>query len=627
MTGTVSTFDLGSSSFLSNSIDYDDFLSPLTEKKYVREWDIRDEVSYDPMQTNQIYCNVSITDVDSSNKPLSKPEVELHLGLGNIDPIAKVHSDVKFVLNTPAYRSMMNFIRDEAENVPMGEEDLDMYREYCNPVFSSAGSLHYNSTVNNTMKDDCRKIHAYHIHALIKENEEQKILIVGDRLGRCANFFSDKLPSSLAILTDAPHSEYPNVSLDYVRDNISLFGTYYLMYEAEVSLSVLSVIRDLFGKKVSVECYIDWHGLRNDKSMLTGVDPPYIDKDGNYMFMACTGGKPFPSVNYSSVEGFMKMDCSQFHQIYHIKHAKSAVRRLFHFWVRNVKNYPDHEFKYNSGLPLTDQDLSMLYSKQFVVSEKNDGKLGKLVIHHGRYRVTSFDQVSVLREGIWPDEQDRAIMQLELMPDGRHIVTDVFSAVSRIKNYSGGFIFRYQYATDRRRWLSCIRIFPKPWYGPHQIQDVYDNSKEGIVFQRLVAPPGRPSSIGSGEKYGTARYIKKNWTIDKYFDDPAQVGASYVGPGVYEVVASEYDKGIIDVIRFRHDKSEPNTPAQEYLIGQAYTVDKAKVVYPRLGKPCLITNNVRTVVLSEKPIRRQKNMTISEWRAKFIKKGFNMPRE
>lgn len=590
--------------------DFSRIMDEYDSRKLFKDSDLRHELPPNQMPYGTTPCEMGVKVETDPVTGEQGPRTQIHVGLGNFSPIAENHSTIKYNHGPGPYRTMFSFLREKTEFEEMGDENMDEYDDFCAPVFGNTGHLLFNSHADHTMKNDCRKIHAHHMHAMVETHatkETPRILVVGDHVGRSENFM---IPDSV-IYTSNPKVSSNFITLEDLKDQIGQFFGYYLMYEAEVSMEEMDIIRELFHGKTRVECYVDWHALKNDKSAFTGVEAPRIDDHGNYLFMASLGGSYFPSVNYKEIEHMSKMDCSQFHSLYSIK-GKSSVRRLFHMWVHCIKQPKPTSFEFNGGLPLTDQDASMVYSKQYLVSEKTDGRLGRLIIEGENYKILDYDDKE-LRSGNWHFKDDHAVLQLELMVRERHVVTDVYYA----RGFFGGFKYRYKFATFRRRALLDIGISVKPWYPSYMAPQLFKVAKEGIVLQRN-SPPGRPCVIGT-ERYGTARYIKKRLTIDKFLQTSESI--KFRGPGVYELDYLQHNVGVIEIIRPRLDKKHSNTPIQETMLYNAWEIDKLSLNYPKLNKPCLVGSKARSVTLTNYAPPLNQPMTVPEWKKKYRRFG------
>jgi len=199
---------------------------------------------------------------------------------------------------------------------------------------------------------------------------------------------------------------------------------------------------------------------------------------------------------------------------------------------------------YNKGMPLHPSEMYHLSRDSTWVGIKHNGTMGKLIHARGSVEVVLETGTVHKFNGYVSPILEGFILQVEYV-EGECIVTDVLLPPW---GDSGSFIVRW-------RWLvSLFNQFEGRW--PFRLQRWFrlgspesfgecllKRGIEGVVLQSHIAQPG---SMKHG--VGSARYVKKRWTLDLYDSETKKV--------------SEYCERTNERIRTRPDKTRPNNAEQ-----------------------------------------------------------------
>jgi hypothetical protein len=389
-------------------------------------------------------------------------------------------------------------------------------------------------------------------------------LVIGDCSGRVANWNIPDV-SLLSSGTSERVEGFHNLIRTTTDADAYEFKSCYVMYFSEVTNDEYAYCFKRFGlgQVFFVEPHIDYFGVLKNREPLVTVD--LIEKkQGKVMFLANVCGVEFYDHNYYDIQGLNRFDMSHFSRLIGCEPNSASPLMCVYYSgpPLHEKDYPEHEM-YNSGMPLWKTDDMVLQSQSFLVAEKMDGQMRLLTLKRGQIVIRTLEGTPIYR-GKWINNTDILIGQVEEMHRDVGYKMFVLTDVSDSDRGTGGFMHRWAKAYDIRHDLIPHGIHLQQWYLPGMIRQVYDDSEEGVVVQRMFSPPGKLMISGLDYTVGTARYIKKVPTVD----------IEYAGK-IIEVVAKDYSLGNIVKVRDRPEKQVPNSLAQIAIVCSGYTIDDA----------------------------------------------------
>lgn len=226
------------------------------------------------------------------------------------------------------------------------------------------------------------------------------------------------------------------------------------------------------------------------------------------------------------------------------------------------------------GRPITLDDAWFLRGCSFYVGHKTDGVGGivSLVPSAGGYGLLTMrigpPSSTNIKSYLVRYEGPMVVIDGEFLerPDGAWQF-DCFGLVryedvSRVSWYTGISILSHWLSGEHARGR-LLNLGMKQWRKctPAVLTDIWNSCVEGIVLKYACAPPAK---LDHQREIGTAKYLKKETTYD--IVTHASMGGGYVPhvrnmPAVYsgEVIEVRIRDGVYEFVRFRPDKSKPNT--------------------------------------------------------------------
>jgi len=201
-----------------------------------------------------------------------------------------------------------------------------------------------------------------------------------------------------------------------------------------------------------------------------------------------------------------------------VPHVPTAIVRAF---AGTGMSDRAQSITYNKGLPLQPYENQYIDHAHTRLAVKRDGVMAKLVYSSKALELKAEDGKSYQVQGFKSDYCLDFILQVELVPVSSgfdyHAVHDtvgVWMVVTDVLlppwGATGSFISRWKWLQE----IYSLNDWPfvlQEWVAMSdpRVLELIGTASEGVVVQNLLAPP---NAIKDGA--GTARYVKRVWTID-----------------------------------------------------------------------------------------------------------------